>query len=165
MRFLRTTTRGALAGALLLALTACGGKSGTSKDDGPGAPGGGVQLEGATWSDGQGFQIVPTWVEGPAANAWSTLRLAVFDPRGEAAPAVEITEVKPWMSVHGHGAPVKKMTVARDTAEPLSSAPTHVWLVDKLFFTMSGDWELLVTATVAGATPESQVAELKVEVP
>ncbi len=47
-----------------------------------------------------------------------------------------VIEITPWMTVHGHGSP-KKPTIKK--------LGNGRYRVENLFYTMEGDWDLLVT--------------------
>ena len=67
--------------------------------------------------------------------------LTVTDARSNRTTDDAVTEVTPWMTMHGHGSPIKpvikKMSAGR-------------YRVENLYYTMEGDWDLLVTVRKGG---------------
>jgi hypothetical protein len=62
--------------------------------------------------------------------------LTVTDARTNRPADDAVLEVVPWMTMHGHGSP-KKPAIKKTGAGQ--------YRVDNIFFTMEGDWDLLVT--------------------
>jgi len=72
----------------------------------------------------------------------NSLLLDVYDARSnEKIDDAEI-EVIPWMTMHGHGSS-KKPTVHKQGSGQ--------YRVENVFFTMEGDWDLLITIQKKGA--------------
>lgn len=88
-----------------------------------------------------------TWVQGPKAAPNNVLHLQFFDgPDAPISEQVEVKEFKPWMAIHGHGAPMLKQKIT------LLSA--NLFEVSGINFIMSGPWELQVKIA-SGATEDS----------
>ena len=136
-------------------------------------PEGALTVLNAVWSNQGNFQMVGNWyTEGastttPDGNRAHELDLYFYDQQGVPLVVQDLTEVKPWMSIHGHGTATKKMTLSRDGANPA------LWHIGHIRFVMAGPWEVFVTATIlptdnsAGALPQTPVADtamLKVDV-
>ena len=66
----------------------------------------------------------------------NTAVLIVTDARSNRSIDDAIIEVAPWMTLHGHGSP-KKSAIKKTSAGR--------YRVENLFYTMEGDWDLLVT--------------------
>jgi len=62
--------------------------------------------------------------------------LAVFDARSNQKIDDALIEVVPWMTMHGHGSP-KKPAIKRTEGGQ--------YRVENLYYTMEGDWDLIVT--------------------
>ena len=62
--------------------------------------------------------------------------LAVFDGRSNQKIDDALIEVVPWMTMHGHGSP-KKPAIKRTEGGK--------YRVENLYYTMEGDWDLIVT--------------------
>ena len=62
--------------------------------------------------------------------------LAVFDTRSNQKIDDALIEVVPWMTMHGHGSP-KKPAIKRTEGGK--------YRVENLYYTMEGDWDLIVT--------------------
>ncbi len=66
----------------------------------------------------------------------NTAVLIVTDARSNRTIDDAVIEVVPWMTLHGHGSP-KKPAIKKTGAGR--------YLVENLFYTMEGDWDMLVT--------------------
>ena len=62
--------------------------------------------------------------------------LTVFDARSNQKIDDALIEVVPWMTMHGHGSP-KKPAIKRSEGGR--------YRVENLYYTMEGDWDLIVT--------------------
>lgn len=62
--------------------------------------------------------------------------LTVFDARSNQKIDDALIEVVPWMTMHGHGSP-KKPAIKRSEGGQ--------YRVENLYYTMEGDWDLIVT--------------------
>lgn len=81
-----------------------------------------------------------SWKQGPFSNAYSTAILK-FSSKG-APKTVQILLAKPWMSSMGHGSH-EKPTVRKIAHNEFE--------ISKIFFTMSGPWELEVDIMIGNA--------------
>ena len=65
-----------------------------------------------------------------------------------------VIEVVPWMTIHGHGSPkkaaIKKMGAGR-------------YRVENLYYTMEGDWDLIITIQNKGAKDSATIPILNVK--
>lgn len=62
--------------------------------------------------------------------------LTVIDARTNRPVDDAVLEVVPWMTMHGHGSPKKPAVRKTDSGR---------YRVENIFYTMEGDWDLLVT--------------------
>lgn len=62
--------------------------------------------------------------------------LTILDGRSRAPVEAATVEVVPWMTMHGHGS--SKKTRIRERGG-------GAYVVEDVFFTMAGDWDLLIT--------------------
>ncbi len=69
--------------------------------------------------------------------------LAITDARSNAPVDGAAIEVIPWMTMHGHGSPKKP------AVKPLGSGR---YKVENIFYTMEGDWDLMVNIQHKGAS-------------
>ncbi len=69
--------------------------------------------------------------------------LAIADARSNAPIDGAAVEVIPWMTMHGHGSP--KIPAVK----PLGSGR---YRVDNIFYTMEGDWDLMVNIQHKGTS-------------
>ncbi len=69
--------------------------------------------------------------------------LAITDARSNAPVDGAAIEVIPWMTMHGHGSPKKP------AVKPLGSGR---YKVENIFYTMEGDWDLMVNIAYKGAS-------------
>jgi hypothetical protein len=69
-------------------------------------------------------------------------------------PAQSVSNIKfnPWMPSMGHG------TSTADQRITAVTGTTNEFLVTGIFFSMGGDWEIQVTATVDGTTDQAAIA-------
>ena len=65
----------------------------------------------------------------------NTITLTVFDRRTKAKVEGAVIEVTPWMTMHSHGS--SKKTRVREKGN-------GVYAVEDVYFTMEGDWDLLI---------------------
>jgi hypothetical protein len=83
------------------------------------------------------LQIVPSQ---PIVGK-NIVTLTIYDGRSNAKIEGAAIEVIPWMTIHGHGSPknsiVKEQGGGKYTAE-------------NVYFTMEGDWDLLINITKNG---------------
>jgi|GEM_PF-3658286 len=142
----------------------CGASPGKKNADPPSssptAPAGSLTVEHAVWAQGGTWQVVGTWIglpDGPDGKTGNDLDLAFFGVDGSPLTAVKIEEVKPWMTVHGHGTSTKNMVI-----EPDATA-ANVIHVKNIRFVMSGPWEIFVTAKSESA-PAADRAVIKFNV-
>ena len=93
----------------------------------------------------------PVWSSGPQITYDESTRnafQATVIPSLEGA-TLEITEVKPWMSVHGHGVP--------PGFRPTWRLDGNIVRVDRMGFTMAGPWEVIVRIAVNGVVDQVQI--------
>ncbi len=72
----------------------------------------------------------------PPVVGTNTLTVAVRDGRSHAAVEGAVLEVVPWMTLHGHGSSKKARVEEIGKGE---------YEVDNVYFTMEGDWDVLIT--------------------
>jgi hypothetical protein len=88
------------------------------------------------------FRAKLVFEQGPFVTKESIARIEFSDPLLHTPINLSEIEIKPWMSVHGHGAPTRNMRV--------QILDSHTVQVSGLVFVMSGPWELQVSAFVNG---------------
>ena len=83
-----------------------------------------------------GFFIVKTQIE-PSSPVVGTnvVTLTVLDGRSKTAIDGAKIEVVPWMTVHGHGS--SKKTRIKEKGK-------GIYVVENVYFTMTGEWDLLI---------------------
>jgi hypothetical protein len=107
-------------------------------------------------ADNGAFSVKAEWVAGPSATEENRLKL-VFATRERSLPSsTKIEKFLPWMTVHGHGAPMRSIKVTANKEHE------NVFLVEGLYLIMSGPWDLFITAQINGKPGKATV---KVEVP
>ncbi|MEN9835446.1 MAG: YtkA-like [Pseudomonadota bacterium] len=92
------------------------------------------------------------WQSALAARTPVTAKLTFVGAAG--APAQSVSDIKfnPWMPSMGHGTSTADQRI---TALPGSS---NEFLVTGIFFSMGGDWEIQLTATVDGVSDSAAIA-------
>ncbi len=121
---------------LFFLIVACSGSS-SSSDEGKNDA-----SDGWTASSNQHFRGTITWLTGPTVSTYENQVEIVLEPvNGEAI--ADVTEVKPWMSVHGHGTDVEKQLISN---KKKTDSGGMTFSVSGIYFIMSGPWELEVTA-------------------
>ncbi len=68
--------------------------------------------------------------------------LIVTDARSNSVIDDAVIEVAPWMTMHGHGSPNKPIV------KKIGAGRYHI---DNLYYTMEGDWDLIITIQNKGA--------------
>jgi len=68
--------------------------------------------------------------------------MIVTDARSNRKIDDALIEVIPWMTIHGHGSPKKPS---------IKKAGDGRYVVSDLFYTMEGDWDLMITIQQNGA--------------
>lgn len=127
---------------------------GCSKESHPApAPQGGATNGGYT-SENNSFVVKLSFEQGPAVSSENIAQLDLATVDGKPFETLTDVEVKPWMAVHGHGAPMSKLKV--------TALSTTSFKVTGLYFTMSGPWQLIVTAIANG---KKDSAKVSIEVP
>lgn len=102
---------------------------------------------------------IVSWERGPkvsddtSAQSLSKCVIEIITVDGQVPQSITVTDVFPYMKMHGHGAP---------SGQIIRSLDGNKLTVDNIMFIMSGSWELHVKATVNGQTEE---LELPVAVP
>lgn len=66
----------------------------------------------------------------------NVVTLTIIDGRAGTPVEGVMIEATPWMTVHGHGS--SKKTRVREKGK-------GIYVVEDVFFTMPGDWDLLIT--------------------
>ena len=106
-------------------------------------------------SSSQGaFRARLIFESGPFVTQESVVRVEFSDPLFHAPLSIQEMTVKPWMSVHGHGAPTRNIRL-----ETVNAYSVRVF---GLVFIMSGPWELQITARING---QSDLVVLPLSVP
>ena len=99
------------------------------------------------------FQAKSSWQNETLSAGGATHNLAVnfFDGDGEMIHGVTITEVTPWMQVHGHGAPTDNLMFQQH------DEMGHAWMIMGVEFSMpgaAGAWVIKVKFTANGQEDE-----------
>ncbi len=126
MPMMRTLRIGAAALILLLAFLVDSGIAGTIKT-----------------TDGKLYRIEFQPEPSEPVVGTNAVILTVYDARSDAKIDKAGIEVIPWMTMHGHGSP-KKPSV--------KSLGSGRYRVDNIFYTMEGDWDLMVNIQHKGAS-------------
>lgn len=101
------------------------------------------------------FTAKIVWEDGPKVG-YCSLKVILADGERKAPTTSELVNFEPWMTVHGHGGSLRKMTVAKVDGED------SAYRADQFYLTMSGPWDLKITAKVNG---QEDTAVIPVEVP
>ncbi len=92
------------------------------------------------------------WLQGPTFGAYSRAELIIGNAEQKAASTVTDLQVLPWMKIHGHGSGKMQPTLRlKDPAQP------HIFIIENIYFVMSGPWELRISATVEGISDSMEV--------
>ncbi len=83
------------------------------------------------------LQIVPSQ---PIVGK-NTVILTIYDGRSNAKIEGATLEVIPWMTIHGHGSPKNAIVKEQGGGK---------YDVENVYFTMEGDWDLLINITKNG---------------
>lgn len=115
-----------------------------------------IEAEGYLKSENETAYVLLKWLYGPSVTpSESRAQLLFVTSQCEFDLAkFAVTHVKPWMSVHSHGAPTNELRIQKETTG---------FSVTGLYFVMSGPWELIVQFTGPDGRPDS--IEFKVAVP
>lgn len=100
------------------------------------------------------FFVKEQWDAPPSTTGRHEVTLAFRNAAGEPLMGITDVTVKPWMKIHGHGAPGEAIKVT-------NQGNGSSWKVEGLTFTMPGPWELEVRARKDGVEDK---AEVKVEI-
>lgn len=101
-----------------------------------------VYVTGATWSEFVDLSMAPLavsnlWLDPISAANNLSLRVRVLDSTGTGVTGATVT-VDPQMPIHGHGSSKTPIVVEGGGGD---------YFVSQVFFTMSGPWEVTITAT------------------
>lgn len=83
------------------------------------------------------LQIIPSQ---PVVGK-NTVILTIYDGRTNAKIEGAAIEVIPWMTMHGHGSPKNAIVKEQGGGK---------YAVENVYFTMEGDWDLLINITKNG---------------
>lgn len=89
------------------------------------------------------FSAAITWEDGPKVG-YCQIKLILGNPNRLAPESIELVKFEPFMTVHGHGGSLRKMTTTKVDGEPSS------YRIAMFYLTMSGPWDLNITAQVDG---------------
>ncbi|MBI3295934.1 MAG: hypothetical protein HYZ71_14505 [Deltaproteobacteria bacterium] len=110
-------------------------------------------LKGAIESENKVFSVTPTWLTGPVARNYSSVRLSLSAAEGVVATTDEIT-IDPQMPAHGHGTSTDDQVITIESSQSVR--------VEGIYFVMGGAWVIHLSAKVNGKT---DTALIPVEVP
>ncbi len=97
--------------------------------------------ENAKTSQNQRFTAAVVWEDGPKVG-YCQIKLILADAERRAPSSQELIKFEPFMTVHGHGGSLKKMTITPIEGEPSS------YRIAMFYLTMSGPWDLNINAMV-----------------
>lgn len=99
-----------------------------------------------------------TWIQGPQVNEESILNLQFVDSASQ-QPAALSSELKVtvFMPMMGHGSSPTTVTALQDAAG--NSIP-GAYQIAKIYFTMSGEWEVRITLKNADGTSQTQTVKV-----
>lgn len=83
-----------------------------------------------------GLFIVRAQIEPPRPVVGNNIvTLTIFDSRSKTPIEGAVIEAVPWMTMHGHGSSKKTR---------ISERGKGIYTVENVYFTMPGDWDLLI---------------------
>lgn len=86
------------------------------------------------------FLAKTTWIEGPMVGS-NSFNVEILDSTQQLPHSLSVVEVKPWMTTHGHGSPMRNQKV---------TVQNNVIMVSGLSFVMAGPWDVHLKLTVNG---------------
>ncbi|MBM4252360.1 MAG: hypothetical protein FJ146_10350 [Deltaproteobacteria bacterium] len=92
------------------------------------------------------------WQSPLAARTAVSARLTFLGSAGAPAQSVSGIKFTPWMPSMGHG------TSTADQRITAVAGTSHEFLVTGIFFSMGGDWEIQLAATVDGQSDSATIA-------
>lgn len=92
------------------------------------------------------------WQSPLAARTPVSAKLTFLASNGLPAQSVSNIKFNPWMPSMGHG------TSTADQRITAVSGTSNEFLVTGIFFSMGGDWEIQLTATVDGTIDQAAIA-------
>lgn len=99
---------------------------------------------GMTASEHGAYFLKIEWLAGPTAEAESRIRFIFNGADGKIAASVANTTFKPWMTIHGHGAPERSIRINAE------SGFANQYIISGVYFSMSGPWDLKISSKVNG---------------
>ncbi len=99
--------------------------------------------KGTYTSENKSFTLKLDWLKKPGVSELEHLRIT-FANRDRTLPEkVEAVKFLPFMTIHGHPGATRRQTVTSENQD-------NTYIVQGFSFTMSGPWDLIVTATING---------------
>lgn len=104
-----------------------------------------------------GSDVRLEWIKGPSVNDKDSNKVRVsFEKNGELLTDYTITQAGIYMKIHSHGGFDGDIEFLKDPDNP------GKWIINNFAFTMTGPWELNLSASRGSYAEESW--EIKVEV-